>query len=273
MRSTNSRGNNYQYVQPIRRTAHTPAQMSTHTQPHTTAHTTQQVYQTPSRHNFHSISHLLPSAQQHSQYINISPAHTKKPYYLVDNRQTTASVATNTNNNITRPAQQHVQQHVFQYTEPVQTYQYDPLDANEEPSVDPNYDDLAQTRTKLPAFTSPKLWGPPAWIRLHVNSMLYADRPSALDRKMTEQHVRSLPWSLICFSCRRHAQAYIKKNLKDSDLDSHANLFTFFWKFHNAVNRRLKKPEISISDAYNMYLERLPGLKRTPPKDVVVKNY
>ncbi len=58
-----------------------------------------------------------------------------------------------------------------------------------------------------------------------------------------------------CEKCSVHATAYIEKNYDQLDtvVEGRTNLFEFFHTFHNYVNKRLGKPEMSLQDAYKIY--------------------
>lgn len=56
---------------------------------------------------------------------------------------------------------------------------------------------------------------------------------------------------LPCEECREHMTKYLKEN-SPGDAE---NMFTWSWKFHNAVNSRLGKGEMSIEEAQGLYLK------------------
>lgn len=57
--------------------------------------------------------------------------------------------------------------------------------------------------------------------------------------------------TLACGECIKHAKSYMESNPPESDV---ASVWT--WRFHNVVNRRLKKPEITWNAYRGMYLEK-----------------
>ena len=60
---------------------------------------------------------------------------------------------------------------------------------------------------------------------------------------------------LPCENCANHATAYIESKHHELDdiVSSRSNLFKFFWEFHNTVNRRLGKSDVSLADAYAQF--------------------
>jgi len=101
----------------------------------------------------------------------------------------------------------------------------------------------------------PDVFGPSFWFTLHNGASRYPIRASPFQAEKMKGFIRGIPVMLPCEKCSEHAQTYIESN--DNKLDDivsgREKLFTFFWEFHNFVNRRNNKPETTLEDAKKMY--------------------
>jgi hypothetical protein len=64
--------------------------------------------------------------------------------------------------------------------------------------------------------------------------------------------ILGLPVMVPCEECSTHATAFIEGNYDrlDDIVSGRMKLFNFFVDFHNKVNKRYKKKEISYEEAY-----------------------
>jgi hypothetical protein len=99
----------------------------------------------------------------------------------------------------------------------------------------------------------PDVWGPLQWKSLHYSASGYEENPNAIVQKLMRDRINALPIEIPCASCRSHCLEYIEKSNLNDVVKSRNNLFEFFVNFHNAVNKRLNKPQVSIDEAYKMY--------------------
>lgn len=81
------------------------------------------------------------------------------------------------------------------------------------------------------------VWGPSAWNTLHCFCLGTA--PHAAKTAFISAMVDALP----CGECRTESQAYLAAHPPAGDL------FEWSVAFHNSVNRRLHKPELSLEQA------------------------
>jgi FAD-linked sulfhydryl oxidase len=96
-----------------------------------------------------------------------------------------------------------------------------------------------------------KYWGPPAWHWGHLRAIFYPDKPSVEDRRLASNDVSEFISRLPCEECRNHATVYVGEHPLDL---ANSDAFQMWWfTFHNAVNVRLKKPEISYTTYYELY--------------------
>jgi hypothetical protein len=100
------------------------------------------------------------------------------------------------------------------------------------------------------------LWGRPLWFSLHYGALHFPDSPGPNMIEMMVGFIRGLPIMIPCDICKNHAYTYISK-FSDNELRSLSSnketLFEFFWEFHNAVNKKTGKPEISLEKAYDIF--------------------
>lgn len=110
--------------------------------------------------------------------------------------------------------------------------------------------------------TDPKYIGPGTWNTIHRYA--YKSRlPS--EQKNFIIFMKEICNGFPCTVCRGHCTEYIKNNpmeeyvdvsIKIDDENVVLGLFIWSWKFHNAVNSRLKKSIMSWDTAYNLYSEK-----------------
>ena len=99
----------------------------------------------------------------------------------------------------------------------------------------------------------PSIWGPHYWTTLHFMSSTYDTKPNQSIKSTMKNFIQSLPVFLPCKECQDHAFEYIKNSDLDKAVSNRKELFTFFFDFHNAVNKRLNKPYMSIKNALEKY--------------------
>lgn len=103
--------------------------------------------------------------------------------------------------------------------------------------------------------SSPNIFGPPFWFTLHSGAIGYPVNASPIFKQKMRNFIIGIPVMLPCKNCQEHATAYIEKNFDKLDeiVSGRDSLFKFFVDFHNAVNIRHDKPEMSYEDAYKLY--------------------
>lgn len=99
----------------------------------------------------------------------------------------------------------------------------------------------------------PNIWGPHYWATLHFISSTYDNKPNQSIKLTMKNFIQSLPVFLPCKECQDHAFEFIKKTDINTVIQSRKELFTFFFNFHNELNKRLKKPLMKMEDALNKY--------------------
>lgn len=103
--------------------------------------------------------------------------------------------------------------------------------------------------------SNPIVWGPAFWFTLHNCASKYPIKATPLYVSKMKDFISSIPYILPCEICKVHANIHIdnnKNNLNDI-CSGREKLFNFFVEFHNIVNKRYGKKEMSNEDAYKIY--------------------
>jgi hypothetical protein len=108
--------------------------------------------------------------------------------------------------------------------------------------------------------TDPKYIGPGTWNTIHL--LASQARTKAQQTRFIAE-MKSICTNFPCPVCRGHCGDYIRTHPMEEYLDLkvqvgseklNIGMFVWSWKFHNAVNARLKKPIMSWDTAYNLYM-------------------
>lgn len=114
--------------------------------------------------------------------------------------------------------------------------------------------------------SKPKIFGPPLWFSLHNCAAHYPIKANQICMARMKGVILGIPVLLPCENCSDHATAHIDsvKDQLDYIVSGREPLFRFFVDFHNYVNKRHGKPEMSVEDAYKLY---------TSPAKVSIMSY
>jgi hypothetical protein len=112
-------------------------------------------------------------------------------------------------------------------------------------------------------ISEPKIWGPSFWFTLHNGANNYPKEASKIVVDKMKGFILGIPYMVVCKDCSTHAQAYIESRMSELDnvCSGRTNLFNFFVDFHNYVNKRYNKPELSYDDARKLYSQNVEVLK------------
>ena len=96
-------------------------------------------------------------------------------------------------------------------------------------------------------------WGTAGWKLLHCAAATYPATPTPSDRENMMNFLKLFAWALPCKICGNHFAELMRNadalNPNNSMYDSSEALFAWVNSAHNTVNRRLRKPEVSLSNA------------------------
>ena len=100
----------------------------------------------------------------------------------------------------------------------------------------------------------PKYVGPGIWFSIH---MLAANASIPKEKEAVVKQIRIIQANFPCQECKGHFGKYLishppEETINDSNPDS---LFLWTVNFHNSVNYRLGKPQITYEEAKSIYME------------------
>ncbi len=132
-----------------------------------------------------------------------------------------------------------------------------PVDGTGHPSfLCAGYTQTCLVQRMLLEGTVPKgIWGPPYWYALHMMAIAYPQDPTRRQALAATRQLLLLIERLPCAGCRTHAMSYVRTHPMRQ-----ANSYAFqLWafRFHNATNRRLAKPQLSYDEYRGEYSREL----------------
>lgn len=107
--------------------------------------------------------------------------------------------------------------------------------------------------------TDPEYVGPGTWNTIH--RLAYVAKTKE-QQKCFAGTMNEICSGFPCFNCQYHCAEYIRNHPMSEYMNMLVEvngeklplgLFLWSWKFHNAVNARLKKPIMTWDTAYNIY--------------------
>lgn len=122
-------------------------------------------------------------------------------------------------------------------------------------SKENNATSLEWSISNYKSTVDPNVWGPAFWFTLHNSSIHYPKKASPITKERCKGFIIGIPYMIPCQECSEHAILFIEKyrHILDQICESRENLFKFFNDFHNDVNKRLNKKEVSLEEAYKIY--------------------
>lgn len=120
--------------------------------------------------------------------------------------------------------------------------------------------DMEITTSTQGSSYDPAAFGPAFWFTIHNAATTYPNRPTNIIQEGMTQLLINLPLLVPCVVCKEHFHHFIKNSNLDYVTSSRENLFKYFVDIHNYVNRRHRKPEMSLIEAKNIYGFDNPGI-------------
>lgn len=109
----------------------------------------------------------------------------------------------------------------------------------------------------------PISWGPHVWAAIHIICLGAPEMFQGGDHLSYFKFFDSLPYVLPCEKCREHLKRHMEKYPIDAALaGGRSTLFTWSVNLHNAVNRSIGKPEMSVPDAMKHWTTVLNGTNK-----------
>lgn len=93
----------------------------------------------------------------------------------------------------------------------------------------------------------PPAWGPNTWATLHLMAHSFPDKPSLTRKNSMQIFLKNLCVNLPCPGCSFHCSSYVSKH--PPDVSSRESIKRWMFDFHNTVNKRLGKRELSYKEA------------------------
>lgn len=101
----------------------------------------------------------------------------------------------------------------------------------------------------------PQLFGPALWGAMHYIALGAPESLDSTQQLQYKQFYMSLSQVIPCYTCRQHFQEILNKYPIDNYLGNKETLFIWTVTVHNAVNKDLNKPEFSVVDAKNKWMQ------------------
>jgi hypothetical protein len=100
---------------------------------------------------------------------------------------------------------------------------------------------------------NPNYIGPGIWYTIHS---LAADAKTPQEKTDVIRHIRKIQSRFPCNDCKVHFGNYLEYNPPEMTVNgSPESLFAWTVNFHNSVNHRLNKPQVSYNDAKSIFME------------------
>lgn len=128
-----------------------------------------------------------------------------------------------------------------------------PSNNNSSPN-NPNVTDVTNNYVKY--STNPAILGPGVWYDIHLESK---NAKTEEQKKSFVHKMYLLAQSFPCLTCRKHIDDYIQSNPfeplwnETTNTGEQIGMFKWSWLFHNVVNKRLNKPNISWDNALYIF--------------------
>lgn len=113
----------------------------------------------------------------------------------------------------------------------------------------------------------PEIWGPMFWSTLHIISLAYPDDPTYSEKRAAKELFNALVYLLPCPVCRSHYKEINQLMPVETWLDNRKSLVEWVWMMHNEVNKKLGKPEITMTEFYKRYNEMADRGLPIPPSN------
>ena len=101
----------------------------------------------------------------------------------------------------------------------------------------------------------PRLFGPSFWGAIHYAALGAPDILDETHKLIYMNFYKSLPQILPCSACGQHFAELLQEIPINPYLNTSERLFEWTVIAHNVVNKRLNKPELTVSDAKNKWMQ------------------
>jgi hypothetical protein len=122
-------------------------------------------------------------------------------------------------------------------------------------------------------------WRSGYWIAWSVQAYNISQIENITERKYEKEFLaRRIGMDIIyfpCEICKPHALEYLRQNPFKPYLENKdpLSMFIYVWKFHNYVNRRLNKKELSLTEALEAWKGKCDKCEIVTPEKVTLSPY
>lgn len=127
-----------------------------------------------------------------------------------------------------------------------------------------------QKESNITLNGDPAYIGPGTWYSIHILA-----KNSTTTKSIVEfiKFMNIIANNFPCQKCRNHIKEYLDKHDINNYMKTHSGkyaLFEYTWEFHNTVNKRLGKPEVTWDNAMKIFYSeenlKVCGEKCSPKK-------
>ena len=101
-----------------------------------------------------------------------------------------------------------------------------------------------------------KNWTKIKWTEIHSTGAKYPINPTDIEKDNIKLYIKNLYKTIPCGSCSLETKNYM--DLHEDKLDeiclNKLSLFNFFVDFHNHINKKLNKTEMSYENVHKLFL-------------------
>jgi len=101
-------------------------------------------------------------------------------------------------------------------------------------------------------------WGSCVWALIHTITVIDYDEPQSQLHfvKQTLERLQTIESFILCKYCANHYREYLEK-LDKEEVMKPMRLFEYMVDFHNQVNKKLNKPEMSLEEAKELWAKKV----------------
>lgn len=107
---------------------------------------------------------------------------------------------------------------------------------------------------------SPRIFGPYMWATIHYICLGAPEQLNQQEKDAYYNFFNNLPLIMPCHSCGVHLVENLKKHPINPYLNTKKDLFKWSVELHNIVNKQTNKKEITLDEAYNIWMKNIPSL-------------
>jgi len=111
---------------------------------------------------------------------------------------------------------------------------------------------------------TPQYWGKPVWDTMYIMAYTFPEEPTQSHRNFVADFYEILANILPCNDCKQHYRTFLDTHSIDTATESRMLLLKWVNDLHNAVNRQIKSPPVSLNTKINEMDNHNPDLLDEP---------